>query len=155
MKGNFGYLSAPTKTPPVPKEDREKNEVYQYEVKMTPNIAIRHFQGQTTIRMPEVPKSGNEILFAKNQLNIEAVLVNGKSASFQNGDKGLVVKLDPVNQAKLPIVIQISYIGSSQSHHFEDQYVYSPFNSCGWMICIDSPTGRCQWFETSPGQSLT
>ena len=115
-------------------------ESLHYEVSITPNIKKRTLAGQTTIRIKATEAGVSELHFPISQLSIEHVEVRGMSSTFSFKSGDLLVKLKNPLKKNSEVEISVAYkSGPAPGLNFGDNYVYSAFFTCHWMICLEDP----------------
>lgn len=109
--------------------------VKNFIVKIEPNIQGKTIKGSTKIIFKKIET--NQLVFPIYGINVEKVLALGKPIEFTIANDQLKIKSQLMSQ------IEIFYSGSpSKGLFWGEDYVYSNFDPCGWMICFEDVSIR-------------
>lgn len=111
--------------------------IEQYSVSLELDFANQSIKGSTQIHFKRHAEKSVE--FPIYGLAIDSVEIDKKAAAFTVDSSVLKVEL-PLNPEKKFYSIQVHYHGKPERGLvWGSNYVYTNYDPCGWMICLDNP----------------
>lgn len=119
--------------------------ILSYHATLTPELRTHSVTGTTEIDV-RVMDEDREIVFPIHDLQIDTVRVGDKDVPVKVVDAELHVPLIGMPQKDHSSKISVNYHGAPKAGlEFGEDYVYSSWNPCNWMICREEPGEKARF----------
>jgi aminopeptidase N len=111
------------------------NDIKKYVVSIEPNFSSKSIFGKTKIFFNRATQE--KLSFPRYGIQIDKVVSGNKQVNFKTTENQLNIEAISMKE------IEIHYHGSpARGLFWGDDYVYSTYDPCAWMICLEDPGMR-------------
>jgi aminopeptidase N len=116
--------------------------VIQYNLELSPDFSTRSVGGTETILFRSETHDLREVVFSGNALTIDEARINGKPIPHTLDHDALSFSLPDVVERGSTASLRIVYHGTpDKGITFTANSVYTSYDACGWMICVEDAPG--------------
>lgn len=124
-------------------QNEHHHQVTSYQVEVKPDFVMKSISGTVKIEL-KILGSGDYSI-PTNGLTLDSVITDKKQIKIERSSEAITIKGAPL-KAGTSYSLLIRYHGSpKRGLHFGKDFVYTDFDTCYWMICVDDPGMRSKF----------
>jgi aminopeptidase N len=117
-------------------------DVLHYDARVQPDVDARSVRGTVIVRVRVLGKPASTLAFDRGALDVDAVTVSGRAATFETPERRLLITLAEAAAPEETLDVTVAYHGTPPNGLVfapDRRQVYTIFTTRQWLVCIDEP----------------